>query len=183
MIPADMDAGHVLHFARVDFRNDDRIFGIKNEDRFLHVYVIGKTGTGKSTLIETMAPRRLACELKAFDLRREARPEDRRIERIFEAVAHECRIIIFDVHIEFPDVRREEVHDRAVIGKLPSREHDLIRALLVKLPKPCVSFVRVHGGLAVSGSSLPVDDPRDPDERRVIELDSVGRPTFLPKHQ
>jgi DNA helicase HerA-like ATPase len=28
---------------------------IKDEDRFLHVYVIGKTGTGKSTLIETMA--------------------------------------------------------------------------------------------------------------------------------
>jgi hypothetical protein len=55
MIPADMDAGHVMHFARVEFRNDDRVFGIKNEDRFLHVYVIGKTGTGKSTLLETMA--------------------------------------------------------------------------------------------------------------------------------
>jgi DNA helicase HerA-like ATPase len=49
-----MDASP-LHFARVDFRNDRRAFGIKNEDRFLHVYVIGKTGTGKSTLIETMA--------------------------------------------------------------------------------------------------------------------------------
>ena len=148
MIPAKMGAGHVLHFARVNFRNDDRIFGIKNEDRFLHVYVVGKTGTGKSRLIETMAPRRLACELKAFDLRREARPEDRRIVRIFEAVPHECRIIVFDVHIEFADVRREEVHDRAVIGKLPSREHHLIRALLVKLPQPGISFVRVHRGLA-----------------------------------
>src|SRR5438132_4788977 len=50
-----MDARHALHFARVDFRNDRRVFGIKNEDRFLHVYVIGKTGTGKSTLIETLA--------------------------------------------------------------------------------------------------------------------------------
>ena len=50
-----MEASHVTHFARVDFRNDDRVFGIKDEDRFLHVYVIGKTGTGKSTLIETMA--------------------------------------------------------------------------------------------------------------------------------
>jgi DNA helicase HerA-like ATPase len=29
--------------------------GIKDENRFLHVYIIGKTGTGKSTLIETMA--------------------------------------------------------------------------------------------------------------------------------
>jgi type IV secretory pathway TraG/TraD family ATPase VirD4 len=50
-----MDAGHVIHIARVDFRNDGRVFGIKDEDRFLHVYVIGKTGTGKSTLLETMA--------------------------------------------------------------------------------------------------------------------------------
>lgn len=50
-----MDEGHTTRFARVDFRNDDRVFGIKDEDRFLHVYVIGKTGTGKSTLLETMA--------------------------------------------------------------------------------------------------------------------------------
>jgi type IV secretory pathway VirB4 component len=49
-----MDA-MILHFARVDFRNDDRIFGVKPEDRFSHLYVIGKTGTGKSTLLETMA--------------------------------------------------------------------------------------------------------------------------------
>ena len=45
----------VMHLARVDFRNDDRIFGIKSEDRFSHIYIIGKRGTGKSTLIETMA--------------------------------------------------------------------------------------------------------------------------------
>jgi len=31
------------------------MFGIKDEDRFSHIYIIGKTGTGKSTLIETMA--------------------------------------------------------------------------------------------------------------------------------
>jgi DNA helicase HerA-like ATPase len=46
---------HVTNFARINFRNDDRMFGIKDEDRFSHVYIIGKTGTGKSTLIETMA--------------------------------------------------------------------------------------------------------------------------------
>jgi ABC-type lipoprotein export system ATPase subunit len=37
------------------FAITDRVFGIKNEDRLSHVYVIGKTGTGKSTMIETMA--------------------------------------------------------------------------------------------------------------------------------
>ena len=45
----------VIHFARVDFRRDDRVFGIRTEDRFSHVYIIGKTGTGKSTLMETIA--------------------------------------------------------------------------------------------------------------------------------
>jgi hypothetical protein len=50
-----MSDGNSIQFARVDFRRDRRTFGIKNEDRFSHVYIIGKTGTGKSTLIETMA--------------------------------------------------------------------------------------------------------------------------------
>jgi hypothetical protein len=44
----------VIRFARVDFRNDNRVFGVKAEDRFSHIY-IGKTGTAKSTLLETMA--------------------------------------------------------------------------------------------------------------------------------
>ena len=45
----------VLRLGQVDFRSDRRVFGIKNEDRFSHIYIIGKTGTGKSTLLETMA--------------------------------------------------------------------------------------------------------------------------------
>jgi hypothetical protein len=45
----------VTHFAQADFRNVQRVFGIKDDDRFSHVYVIGKTGTRKSTLLETMA--------------------------------------------------------------------------------------------------------------------------------
>jgi hypothetical protein len=49
-----MHTTKVTQFARTDFRSTDRIFGIKDQDRFSHVYLIGKTGTGKSTLIETM---------------------------------------------------------------------------------------------------------------------------------
>ena len=45
----------IIRLGRVDFRSDTRVFGIKNEDRFSHIYIIGKTGTGKSTLLETMA--------------------------------------------------------------------------------------------------------------------------------
>jgi type IV secretory pathway TraG/TraD family ATPase VirD4 len=50
-----MSTNGITHFAHVDFRNDRRAFGIKDEDRFSHIYIIGKTGTGKSTLLETMA--------------------------------------------------------------------------------------------------------------------------------
>jgi type IV secretory pathway TraG/TraD family ATPase VirD4 len=50
-----MSENNITHFARVDFRRDHRVFGIKDEDRFSHVYIIGKTGTGKSTLLERMA--------------------------------------------------------------------------------------------------------------------------------
>lgn len=41
-------------FAKTNFRNHVEKFGIKLKDRRLHMYVIGKTGTGKSTLMENM---------------------------------------------------------------------------------------------------------------------------------
>ena len=44
----------ITYFARTNFRNQGKLFGIKQADRLLHTYIIGKTGTGKSTLIETM---------------------------------------------------------------------------------------------------------------------------------
>jgi hypothetical protein len=45
----------VTYFAETDSRNKLVPFGIKSKDRLKHVYVIGKTGMGKSTLLENMA--------------------------------------------------------------------------------------------------------------------------------
>lgn len=42
-------------FARTEYKNQIANFGIKKADRRLHFYTIGKTGTGKSTLIANMA--------------------------------------------------------------------------------------------------------------------------------
>lgn len=42
-------------FAQLNHRARVRIFGIKQTDRLSHLYAIGKTGVGKSTLIETFA--------------------------------------------------------------------------------------------------------------------------------
>jgi hypothetical protein len=42
-------------FARTEFKNSPATFGLKRDDRRKHLYIVGKTGTGKSTLIANMA--------------------------------------------------------------------------------------------------------------------------------
>lgn len=44
----------INYFAQTDFRGKRIRFGIKDEDRAKHVYIIGKTGMGKSTILENM---------------------------------------------------------------------------------------------------------------------------------
>ena len=45
----------ITYFGETDYRNKRTRFGIKATDRARHMYVIGKTGMGKSTLLENMA--------------------------------------------------------------------------------------------------------------------------------
>lgn len=45
----------ISYFARTNARNTSVPFGIHQTDRLSHIYIIGKTGVGKSTLIETLA--------------------------------------------------------------------------------------------------------------------------------
>ena len=49
------DDNKVTYFAQTDSRNKRIPFGIKRRDRSRHMYVVGKTGMGKSTLLENMA--------------------------------------------------------------------------------------------------------------------------------
>jgi len=58
---ASPDGHDISYFARTNFRNHGTSFGIKQLDRLSHVYVIGKTGVGKSTLIETLAHQDLSA--------------------------------------------------------------------------------------------------------------------------
>ncbi len=44
----------VVYFGRTNFRNQDRLFGVRRADRRQHMYVVGKTGTGKTTLLHNM---------------------------------------------------------------------------------------------------------------------------------
>ena len=51
----DEEKQKINFFGRAVFKNRDLIFGIKDADRRRHLWAIGKTGTGKSTLIANMA--------------------------------------------------------------------------------------------------------------------------------
>ena len=49
------DEQKTTYFGETNFRNQLKRFGIKKIDRRKHMYIIGKTGMGKTTLLENMA--------------------------------------------------------------------------------------------------------------------------------
>lgn len=51
---AEIEKPNICLFAQTNYRNQMRRFGIKLDDRRRHMYVIGKTGMGKTTLMENM---------------------------------------------------------------------------------------------------------------------------------
>lgn len=44
---------NLTYFAESNYYSRQVLFGIKQEDRLLHTYIIGKTGTGKTNLLQT----------------------------------------------------------------------------------------------------------------------------------
>ncbi len=51
----DEEKQKITFLGKTEFKNQLTTFGIKRKERARHIYVIGKTGTGKSTLIANMA--------------------------------------------------------------------------------------------------------------------------------
>ena len=49
------DDPEIVPLGHTRFKNRDVLYGIKRADRRRHVYIVGKTGTGKSTLLANMA--------------------------------------------------------------------------------------------------------------------------------
>lgn len=62
---------YLTYLAVTNFRNDRRLFGIKQADRLLHTYILGKTGTGKTNLLTTL---------------------------ILQDIKHDRGVCVFDVH-------------------------------------------------------------------------------------
>lgn len=85
----------ITYFAKTNFRNQGKVFGIWQQDRLLHTYIIGKTGTGKSTLLKAMFLQdvqagRGACLLD---------PHGDLVSDIIAAIPQErmCDVIFFDL--------------------------------------------------------------------------------------
>lgn len=51
----EADKQQINFIARTEYKNRIATFGIKKKDRRRHIYILGKSGTGKSTLIANMA--------------------------------------------------------------------------------------------------------------------------------
>ncbi len=52
--PASLPISDCIYFAQTSFRDRFQRFGIKRADRRQHMYVVGKTGTGKTNLFKNM---------------------------------------------------------------------------------------------------------------------------------
>ena len=47
-------SSNITYIAQTNFRNQNQIFGIKQLDRLTHMFILGKTGTGKTTLLKNL---------------------------------------------------------------------------------------------------------------------------------
>ncbi len=138
---------------RTNFRNQGKIFGIRQAGRRAHMYVIGKTGTGKSTLLETMIRQDIAAGrgLAVFDPHGDlvervlaAVPEKRKGDLVYFNVPDATRLLGFNPLESVPLEKRALVASGVleVFKKIwaeswgPRLEHILRNALLALLDQP-----------------------------------------------
>src|SRR5271155_2977093 len=77
----------VSYFATTNYRRSGVRLGIRQSDRLSHMYAIGKTGVGKSTLLEVLARGDLAAG-RGFAL---IDPHGDLVERVYAAVPDRLR--------------------------------------------------------------------------------------------
>ncbi len=89
------DSKELTIIGNTDYRGDKILFGIKEEDKFRHMYIVGKTGTGKSTFMENLLKSDMAAGngLALLD------PHGEFVDNILEHIpSHRINdIILFDV--------------------------------------------------------------------------------------
>ncbi len=147
------DKNPITFFAQTDFRGEGRVFGIRQADRRAHMYIIGKTGTGKSTLLAAMirqdvqAGQGLALLDPHGDLAEKivARiPESRKKDLIYFNVPDVSRLLGFNPLERVPPLKRSLAASGLLeVFKMiwadswgPRLEHILRNALLTLVEQP-----------------------------------------------
>ena len=167
----DID-NRVALFGRTNFRNDRRIFGIKQADRLAHMYVVGKTGTGKSTLLETL----MRTDLRAghgfalldphgdlVERVRSAVPPERRDDLVYFNVPDNSEVMAFNPLAPVPPAARPLVASGLIqaFKKIwadswgPRMEHILRNALLTLLDQPETTLADVLGSSTMPAFAGP----------------------------
>jgi type IV secretory pathway TraG/TraD family ATPase VirD4 len=154
------NSNDVALFARTDFRDSDKVFGIKEADRRAHMYVIGKTGTGKTTLLETLIVEDLQAGrgLALLD------PHGDLVERVLRRMPEDRRRDVIYLNVPDPDLKlafnplEPVAPDRRMLAasgileafqKLwpkywgPRMEHLLRNALLALLEMPAATMADI----------------------------------------
>lgn len=96
-----MDDQSITVLGQTNFRGQKRSFGIYPDDRRRHVYVIGKTGVGKSTLLENMVAQDIAAGYGVCFVD----PHGDTVERLLDAIPpHRINdVVYFDPSdVEYP---------------------------------------------------------------------------------
>jgi type IV secretory pathway TraG/TraD family ATPase VirD4 len=150
----------ITFFGQTDYRDARRRFGIRQADRRAHMYIVGKTGTGKSTLLEMM----IHQDLKAGQGLALLDPHGDLIEKILARIPEERKadLIYFNVPdradpLGFNPLERVPGSQRALAAshllesfkKLwsefwgPRTEHILRNAILALLDQPQATLADV----------------------------------------
>jgi type IV secretory pathway TraG/TraD family ATPase VirD4 len=121
---ADRD---ITYFAHTNYRGTGIPFGIRRADRRNHMYVIGKTGTGKSTLLKTLVLQDIAAGegLALFD------PHGDLAEEVVSQVSSSRRGDL--IYLNVPD--RSFAWHFNPFGGIPKEKHTLAAAGMVEVFK------------------------------------------------
>ena len=161
----------VSYFARTNFRRSNTLFGIRQPDRLFHMYVIGQTGVGKSTLIETLATQDLLAG-RGFAL---LDPHGDLVERIWAKASpeHQQRI----AYLNAPDPAQPYGYNplrRVRDDKIPLAASGLLETLRKIWPEAW--GVRMEHVLRNSlYALLERDDARLPDILRLYQDERFRR--------
>ncbi|MEQ1857487.1 MAG: type IV secretion system DNA-binding domain-containing protein [Longimicrobiales bacterium] len=90
----------ITYFARINHRNAGTPFGIRQRDRRTHFYVIGKTGTGKSSLLRTMISQDVAAGRGCALLD----PHGDLVSQVRAFVPSDRRSDVIDLNVPDPDL-------------------------------------------------------------------------------